>query len=62
MNSNSMNKASNQMKDIFKKVKSSYILRKLFGNLERKKLLEIIKYNKNLKRRTIVFKCWLNTC
>ena len=51
MNSDSTNKASNQMKDIFKNVKSSYILEKLFDNLERKKLLDIIKYNKDIKRR-----------
>ena len=51
MNSESTNKASSQMKDIFKNVKSGYILQKLFDNLDRKKLLGIIKYNNNLKRR-----------
>ena len=51
MNSESTNKASSQMKDIFKNLKADYFLQLLFGNLERKKLLDIIKYNKNIKRR-----------
>ena len=51
MNSDSTNKASNKMKDIFKKLKSSYILQQFFDYLERKKLLDLIKYNKNIKRR-----------
>ena len=51
MNSDSNKKASNQMKNIFKYVRSGFILRQLFGNLERKKLLDLIKYNKALKKR-----------
>ena len=51
MSSKSTSKASNKMKDIFKKLKADYFLQLLFGNLERKKLLDIIKYNKNIKRR-----------
>ena len=51
MNSDSINKASSQMKDLFKNVKSDYILQKIFDHLERKKLLYLIKYNKNLKKR-----------
>ena len=51
MNSESTNKASSQMKDIFKNVKSGYILQLLFGNLGRKKLLDLIKYNKYIKGR-----------
>ena len=51
MNSDSTNKASNQMKNMFENLKSRYILQKLFNNLGRKKLLDVIKYNKTLKRR-----------
>ena len=36
-------------KDIFKNLKSDYFLIKLFDNLEKKKLLDIVKYNKNIK-------------
>ena len=46
-----MNSNSTQIKDILKKLKADYFLQKLFSNLERKKLLEIIKYNKNIKER-----------
>ena len=38
-------------KDILKKLKSDYFLLILFNNLFKKKSLEIIKYNKNLKNR-----------
>ena len=38
-------------KDIFKKLKSDYFLQKLFNNLLKKKSLDIIKYNKNIKER-----------
>ena len=31
--------------DILKNIKSKYILQKLFNNLSKKKLLDIIKYN-----------------
>ena len=51
MGSKSTKKASNQIKDIFDNIKSLYILQKLFNNLGRKKLLELIKYNNNIKRR-----------
>ena len=36
---------------LLRNLKSRYILQKLFNNLLRKKLLDIIKYNKNLKQR-----------
>ena len=39
MDSDSTNKASNQMKDILKNVKSGFILQRLFGNLEKKNYL-----------------------
>ena len=51
MNSDSTNKDSNQMKNMFENLKSRYILQKLFNNLGRKKLLDVIKYNENIKRR-----------
>jgi len=38
-------------KDIFKNLKSNYFLQKIFNNLMKKKSLDIIKYNKNLKNR-----------
>ena len=36
-------------KDIFKNLKSDYFLQILFNNLMKKKTLDIIKYNKNIK-------------
>ena len=38
-------------KDKFEYLKSDYFLEKLFNNLERKKLLKILKYNKRIKNR-----------
>ena len=32
-------------------IKSKYILQKIFDNLEKKRTLEIAKYNKNMKKR-----------
>jgi len=40
-----------ESKNIFKKIKSDYFLQKLFNNLLKKKLLDIVKYNKNIKDR-----------
>ena len=40
-----------ESKDIFKNLKSKYILQKVFYNLLRKKSLDIIKYNNNIKKR-----------
>ena len=40
-----------ESKDIFKKLKSDYFLQKLFNNLLKKKILDIVKYNKNIKHR-----------
>ena len=37
--------------DLFKNLKSNYILRKLFNNLLKKKSLDLIKYNKIIKDR-----------
>ena len=40
-----------ESKDIFKNWKSKYILQKVFYNLLKKKSLDIIKYNNNIKKR-----------
>ena len=40
-----------ESKDIFKNLKSKYILQKVFYNLLKKKSLDIIKYNNNIKKR-----------
>ena len=38
-------------KDKFENLRSDYFLRKLFNNLERKKTLNMVKFNKNMKKR-----------
>ena len=40
-----------ESKDIFKNLKNDYFLQKLFHNLLKKKSLDIIKYNNNIKER-----------
>ena len=40
-----------ESKDIFKNLKSDFFLQKLFNNLLKKKSLDIIKYNNNIKER-----------
>ena len=40
-----------ESKDIFKNLKNDYFLQKLFYHLLKKKSLDIIKYNKNIKDR-----------
>ena len=40
-----------ESKDILKKLKSDYFLLILFNNLLKRKLIDIIKYNKNIKNR-----------
>ena len=40
-----------ESKDIFKNLKNDFFLQKLFNHLLNKKILEIIKYNKNIKER-----------
>ena len=49
--SNELSNAKAESKDIFKNLKSDFFLRKLFNNLLRKKSLNIIKYNNNIKER-----------
>ena len=46
-------KKVNQKKsmDMLLNLKNNYFLQKLFNNLEKRKILEIIKYNKNIKKR-----------
>ena len=52
MNSSSkFRKEKNRIKNIFKNLKSDYFLQKLFNNLMKKKSLDIIKYNNNIKNR-----------
>ena len=52
MNSNLGSKiSSNRLKNIFENLKADYFLYKLFGNLERKKYLNMIKYNKYMQKR-----------
>ena len=51
MNSfNELNKDKIESKDIFKNLKNDYFLRNVFNNLLKKKLLDIIKYNKNIQK------------
>ena len=38
-------------KNKYEKLKSDYFLQKLFNNLKTKKLLNIVKYNKKIKKR-----------
>ena len=40
-----------KLKDILGNIKSKYILQKIFNNLEKKKSLYLIKYNKNIKNQ-----------
>ena len=49
--SNDLSKEKTESKNIFKNLKSDHFLLKLFDNLLKKKSLDIIKYNKNIKDR-----------
>ena len=44
------NKNQIKPKDQLNNIKSKYILKILFDNLEKKKTLNIVKYNKNIKK------------
>ena len=48
---NELCKEKIESKNIFKKLKSDYFLQLLFNNLLKKKSLDIIKYNNNIKSR-----------
>ena len=49
----SKEKEKNQIKSIakYENIKTNYFLEKVFNNLEEKKKLQIVKYNKNIKNR-----------
>ena len=49
--SNELSKEKIESKYIFKNLKSDYFLLNLFNNLLKKKSLDIIKYNNNIKDR-----------
>ena len=49
--SNESSKEKIESKNIFKSLKNDYFLKLLFNNLLKKKSLDIIKYNKNIKNR-----------
>ena len=49
--SNELSNAKTESKDIFKNLKCDFFLQKLFYNLLKKKSLNIIKYNNNIKER-----------
>ena len=52
MNSSSeLSKEKKESKNMFKNLKSDYFLQLLFNNLLKKKSLDIIKYNNNIKER-----------
>ena len=52
MNSlNELNKEKIESKNIFNNLKSDFFLQLLFNNLMKKKILNVIKYNKNIKDR-----------
>ena len=48
---NSPSELKKESKNILKNLKSDYFLQLLFNNLLKKKSLDIIKYNKNIKER-----------
>ena len=48
---NSSSELNKESKNLFNNLKSDYFLQLLFTNLMKKKLLDIIKYNKNIKDR-----------
>ena len=49
--SNNKNRNRIMLKDKFKNIKCNYFLIGLFDNLDQKKSLKLIKYNKNLQNR-----------
>ena len=49
--SNESSKEKIESKNIFKSLKKDYFLKLLFNNLLKKKSLDMIKYNKNIKNR-----------
>ena len=53
MESNNLKEEKNQIKskDKYDNLKNDYFLQKVFNNLEKKKSLDFIKYNKSIKKR-----------
>ena len=49
--SNELSQGRTESKDIFKNLKNDFFIQKVFYNLLRKKSLDIIKYNNNIKER-----------
>ena len=41
----------NELKVILKKIKSQYVLKKIFNNIQKNKFLDIIKYNKKIQKK-----------
>ena len=39
------------IKNYFEKIKSKYILKKIFNNVQEKIVLQIFKYNKNIQKK-----------
>ena len=42
---------SMKSKNKYENLKNDYFLQKVFNNVEKKKLLNIVKYNKNIKKK-----------
>ena len=47
----SSNKSKKKVSFTFRDVKSNFILKKIFGNLKKKRFLNIIRYNKEIQKR-----------
>ena len=50
-NKNHQNNISNNISNILKNIKSNYILSKIYDNIQKRKYLEIVKYNKKMQNR-----------
>ena len=52
-----INEEKNQLKSAirYENIKADYFLEKVFNNLKKGKTLNIVKYNKNIKRRINIF-------
>ena len=50
-NKNNQNNISNNISNILKNIKSNYILSKIYDNIQKRKYLEIVKYNKKIQNR-----------
>ena len=50
-NKNNQKNISNNISNILKNIKSNYILSKIYDNIQKRKYLEIVKYNKKIQNR-----------